>query len=347
MGILRLFLALTVLDWHYQFAGAPIFPFSFAAVACFFVISGFYMALILNEKYQINTGGISLFYANRLLRLYPTNIVILTVYSVFATAGFCPPFSYSFGSLADQVLIFPHVVVGNVLLRPGDNVLVFGPLYTVGLEIIFYAVAPFIVTLRLRYLAAILTAAACVHYGLHFAGLPSRPWQYEFFPGILYFFMLGAMAFRGLRLIRTWLYPRRLGLLTLPIFILYCAWVRPVSIGDFTNSWAMAALYVLAAVMIPFLFEATRDLSWDRFVGDLSYPLYASHMAVGLIIAGKPPGPDHASLTHTGVLLGSLAVALALSVGVERPVDRLRERFFKRIARNNVSGSPSGSQETA
>jgi hypothetical protein len=62
MGSLRLFLALSVAFGHF---GVPLgFPTSDIAVQSFFVISGFYMALVLNEKY--GPGSYWLFISNRL-----------------------------------------------------------------------------------------------------------------------------------------------------------------------------------------------------------------------------------------------------------------------------------------
>jgi peptidoglycan/LPS O-acetylase OafA/YrhL len=50
------------------------------AVQVFFIISGFYMSLILKEKYKTNT---ILFYTNRLFRPFPTYLLVL-VLSVIA-----------------------------------------------------------------------------------------------------------------------------------------------------------------------------------------------------------------------------------------------------------------------
>src|SRR5213596_1421923 len=74
MGTLRLVLALTVACGH-------IFPAwlwgvqNVLAVKAFFVISGFYMALILQERYQ---GRAREVYLNRVLRLFPLHLVVLT-----------------------------------------------------------------------------------------------------------------------------------------------------------------------------------------------------------------------------------------------------------------------------
>src|SRR5262245_33449300 len=76
MGLLRVMLALSVLLAHvggiggYAITGGPL------AVQAFFVISGFYMALVLNERYdrpELNRT----FYVNRALRIYSLYAVFL------------------------------------------------------------------------------------------------------------------------------------------------------------------------------------------------------------------------------------------------------------------------------
>ena len=76
MGFLRLLLALSVLLTH-DTQGAFKLIDGDAAVQCFFAISGFYMALVLGERY----GDVRGFYFNRALRLFPTYwaVVLLTI----------------------------------------------------------------------------------------------------------------------------------------------------------------------------------------------------------------------------------------------------------------------------
>ena len=77
MGILRILLAISVVLSHsssifrVSFVGGPL------AVQAFFIISGFYMSLILNEKYIGVNNSYKLFISNRFLRLYPMYWVIL------------------------------------------------------------------------------------------------------------------------------------------------------------------------------------------------------------------------------------------------------------------------------
>ena len=74
MGSLRLFLALAVLVGHLSNEG-QLFLFGYEwlgasySVQAFFIISGFYMAMVLSEKYR--TVSVGSFYTARALRLYP------------------------------------------------------------------------------------------------------------------------------------------------------------------------------------------------------------------------------------------------------------------------------------
>jgi len=48
------------------------------AVYSFFIISGFYIAMVLDKKY-VGPGSASVFYANRYLRLWPTYAISLLI----------------------------------------------------------------------------------------------------------------------------------------------------------------------------------------------------------------------------------------------------------------------------
>ena len=109
MGTFRVILALSVFAAHVYttFAnGAPpddwnspvwrnklhIFIWSGHAVFAFFILSGFYMAMVICQKYSKLPDGTRRFYYNRALRLYPTNWVILAGYILFYVATHTPSF---------------------------------------------------------------------------------------------------------------------------------------------------------------------------------------------------------------------------------------------------------------
>lgn len=77
MGLLRLLLPACVVAFH----GGPIFGsrgMGAEAVPAFFVLSGFYMNLVLDISYR---GAVWKFYVNRILRLFPLYwaFLVLTV----------------------------------------------------------------------------------------------------------------------------------------------------------------------------------------------------------------------------------------------------------------------------
>lgn len=80
MGVIRLLLAVSVVLAH----TSSLFDFRFVggklAVELFYIISGFYMALVLTEKYNMK-NSYKLFITNRMLKLYPIYwvVAILTI----------------------------------------------------------------------------------------------------------------------------------------------------------------------------------------------------------------------------------------------------------------------------
>lgn len=349
MGVLRMFLALSVLNSHFRFSNSIILINPFVAVCCFFIISGFYMSLVLCEKYR---GAVGRFYLNRALRLYPVNIVILVAFGIAACVDLVDPLAFAMTQplqpfaafsphmemalsdrllvFANQALMFPSVIWQNLTLQPfpSHNVLVFGQMYTVGLEVMFYAIAPFIVMRGIRVLLVWSILAIGVHFALGFAGLSPRPWQYEFFPGIMVFFLLGSLSYRILLIIRDWQYPRWIGYLALPIFFAYCPWPDKHAV---TAEFAIDGLYVLAAVLIPFLFEACRESRWDRYIGDLSYPVYASQYLIAFVLIDYSHiYSAHPPMTASRIILGAVILtSIGLLLAVDYPLEVMRRRVAR------------------
>ena len=120
MGAIRLLLALSVVAVH----GGAIFGFSMVggqiAVQSFYIISGFYMSLILNEKYIGVNNSYRLFLTNRLIRLYPIYWSVL-LGTIIACAGvaivtnghYLPKFD-SYLSVKANVFTFAYLILTNI-----------------------------------------------------------------------------------------------------------------------------------------------------------------------------------------------------------------------------------------
>lgn len=83
MGLVRFLLATSVLIGH----AFPLFGVKFVggmtAVESFFIISGFYMAFVLHEKYDRIKHPYRAFLTNRFLRLFPMYWVVLGIILIF------------------------------------------------------------------------------------------------------------------------------------------------------------------------------------------------------------------------------------------------------------------------
>ncbi len=197
MGTLRLLLALTVLNWHY-----PIVPFNFifsySAVLIFFIISGFYMSMVITEKYGTSRSGMLSFYENRALRLLPVYYIVLFAcqlagqFDLFGQEQF-DIFGQGVGLAINQLLIFPQTLWANIILHPyGGGDLLLGQMYTVALEIMFYAIAPLIVPRSLSDIWALFLLGAVLNVGFWYFQAETGAWQYNFFPSILMYFLYAA-----------------------------------------------------------------------------------------------------------------------------------------------------------
>jgi peptidoglycan/LPS O-acetylase OafA/YrhL len=84
------------------------------------------------------------------------------------------------------------------------------------------------------------------------------------------------------------------------------------------------------------LFLASRNSRIDSFIGDLSYPTYIVHAAVGMFLAAVTTLAGWAWLA--AAVPAILIVAFALHLCVAKPVDRVRVRFG---ARHRTKPAPS------
>lgn len=343
MGLIRLALAIAVLLSHVPSAEAR-FIGGGLAVQGFFVVSGFYMALVLDSKYADRR----LFYSNRALRLAPLYFITLAASSVamFVFGVSATAWPEIFSAVASDGWTLLLAVAQNLLIVGQELLFWFkiapdGSLYfdafaslptveapiawqmllvpqswSLSMEIAFYLLAPLLATLRWPALAAIAIASIGLRLCGHLLDVDYGLWQGRFFPTALFLFVLGMLAHRAL-----------------PVALRAPTWVRylalAVTLGVVTGLPLMRLpaeagrwlVYLVIAASLPLVFLATREVTWDRWVGDLSYPIYLTHLLVlAAVLHHEIPYPTWSTL------LGSVVVSVVLLAAVDRPVDRWRQR---------------------
>ncbi|MEQ1749545.1 MAG: acyltransferase [Prosthecobacter sp.] len=321
MGCLRLFLAFAVVAAHTLRAGnmSFILPGNLA-VKLFFVVSGFYMAMILAEKYnQPGWTGLRLFYSNRALRIYP--LLWVTLALELATAWLVPmtlgsqwsvwpgllSWLYeqerlaSIASLAaaqisgfgvDAVHLFSFNSIGvaswydgpvaNGSVR-GWSTMPMSHAWSISCELVFYLAAPFLG--RLKTPALISTAIASTLIALFFGRIVNQPELAEvassFWAPLQFgYFILGILAYRLFKS-SMWCRVTKSSCAQLGITIGFGFLILLYGFWNrFSYTATLVFLFGAAVVAIPILFARSSRFHWDRVLGNLSYPVYLVHISV-------------------------------------------------------------------
>ncbi len=299
------------------------------------------MALVLNEKYGADSYW--LFISNRLLRLWPAYVVVL-ILSLPVAGNWRPVFALNWSDIAffvgSQILIVGQDLYLFLFVNHGtlaftahytdvsDPLYTFAPIpqaWTLGLEIYFYLLAPFLVRRGPLFIASVIAASLVLRMLLQGAlDLSGQPWSYRFFPSEIALFMAGSLGYyvyastdeAQRRLART--------LLSVAAASLFVA----LAINRWDGPPRLASLSLLALVIVgvPRLFEATRNIGWDKYVGELSYPLYICHLLFGWILQ-----PTTLPGAYLAILL-SLAASVALYHLVDKPIDAWRQTRLRKNA---------------
>jgi peptidoglycan/LPS O-acetylase OafA/YrhL len=185
--------------------------------------------------------------------------------------------------------------------------LTLAPAWTLELELWFYLLAPFILRLRLPWIVGLCAASFALRFAWYRIGQDVDPWSYRFFPFEIGVFLLGVIAYRISK------FTPSSGWISFSVYV-----VAVVAIGAYLPPYLVNHRFVFLVVfaaVLPMIFELTKNWSADRFLADMSFPLYLVHWPVVLLLHNQP------SIVPTLVSIGCAAL---LVVYVERPIDDWR-----------------------
>jgi len=353
MGLIRFLLACTVVLCH----TSPIFGYtpipSALAVQSFYLISGFYMSLILNEKYP--KGANLLFYKNRALKIFPVYWVILLlliasslIINYLGHPGTISIYKNAFPLALSTwlfVIIINIFIIGYELsfylnlknghLAPTKNygnsyVLGFNSIaWTISIELAFYLIAPFIVRKPIFLPLILLLISLATRVVLSYYGLSHAPWDYMFFPTQLMFFMGGYLSYK--------LYDHISKLRIRPVLmrIQYAALLIVILTYSYVsnnNYYHQAVLFLCLIAFIPVSFKLCKNNSIDKYLGNLSYPLYISqYLIITFTVSGSFPKVINLGFT---TLMLTIILSVVLFELIIKPIERRRQKPFEFISVN-------------
>ena len=358
MGLIRLLLAISVVLSH----SSSIFGIDLVggrvAVQSFYIISGFYMTLILKEKYVGKNGSYKLFISNRLLRLFPVYwvVLILTILLALVIPNVSSDSMYSFVNyykiyfedlnfttilflgFTNIFLIFQDIVMylgveestGALYLTSNFretspelyHFIVVPQAWTIGIEITFYILAPFLVVRKLKYILTIIGVSILIRLFLIKNGLSYDPWSYRFFPTELVFFLLGTLGYHISKKVETLSLNK--GFLFLPYA---CVLLFTFAYSSLNINFKEFLFPLVFFIALPFIFELSKKWKKDRWIGELSYPVYISHIMVLMLIESY--GISFLNNMGLTLTLSTLLFSIFLNELVAKKVEIIRQKRVK------------------
>ena len=369
MGLIRLLLALSVVTAHSNAIFGCSLVGGSIAVQAFFIISGFYMSVILNEKYVGKNGSFRLFITNRFLRIYPIywTVMLCTIIFVLgiAVTNGVPKGQIidNYSSIKNHPFPFTYLILNNLLifgqdvamflgLNPESGTLFFTnhfqdshpPVYsfllvpqawTLGLELTFYLLAPFILRKGVKTVVTLIILSFLLRLTLYDCfQLKYDPWTVRFFPTELMFFLLGYLSYRIYLILRVKKVPPYVGVFSLAscvVFTVLFNFLPAVSFRWFPFSVKEILYFSMIIVSIPILFNYLKNNKLDSKIGELSYPVYIVHLLVIGIVGGFGHKYSKAFLmTGAAYALASIIAAYFLNVAIALPIEKFRQARLKK-----------------
>jgi peptidoglycan/LPS O-acetylase OafA/YrhL len=278
-GFLRFFLALIVL-WHHL--GDNIgFP-AYLSVWGFYLLSGFLMCLIMNEKYGFNKEGKIHYLKERLFRIFPpywVSVLLSLLLITFIPVNFVNEYHTALKMPADILTWFKNIFI--IGLRPGFSIRLTPPAWALYIELIYYIVIGFITSrsFKLTLIATSVSFILCC-YVIFRTQSPYSHIACSGFP-----FMLGGCLYFALKKIKY----RNNNYVAANVLVVALLLISFIIIDflDFVQFPIWLILFQGAfSIFVAILFFTTSEhyKRSDKILGDMSYYIYLVHWQIGLIL---------------------------------------------------------------
>lgn len=331
-GAYRTFLALLVVVMH--IGGIP--SLGVYAVFGFYCLSGYLMTFIMQENYGYTVSGVLRYGINRILRIYPVywiSIIFSFLLLVLLGHSYVTDYHDSMFMPSGLRQVFSNLAIFFPLR---ENPRLTPPAWALTVEIFFYILIALGISRKKSVTLVWLTLSILFHV---IALLPQNNWGRYFSPmaaslpfssgALIYHFRSDIVRFVDK------ISPKSNILAPLIlVFLFFLNW----SIGIITgreNDIFFYSNHLICVAMVAVLHVPSQspplNKRLDKFLGDLSYPIYLFHYQVGLVVmalcsvAGynvQRPSIPLMLLTIPLVIL----VSWLVNVFIERPIESIRKK---------------------
>ena len=316
LGTCRLILAILVALSHADVRLFGLNP-GVIAVVCFYLISGYVMTGLLRRHY-LGLAKIPAFYADRVMRLFPQYLVIamLTLCLFYITGKFTnflqhPPV---FQDIVNNVIVIP---LNYFMFNTAGSFTLIPPAWSLGAEIQFYLVMPFLLWFRIRWAAFLVGAITFILAALTL--INSDTFGYRLLPGVLVFFLIGSLM-HDYHDDSKKLWKLSSIVVVISLVAIVCLYL----LGKHTAPYNLETLLGLG-IGVPLLawLAPIKQNKIDNWLGDLSYGVFLNHFLLQWFVVGVPK-----TMTEfTIYLILSIVLSMVTQRWAERPILELRKKL--------------------
>ncbi|MFH2010418.1 MAG: acyltransferase [bacterium] len=347
-GALRTLLALIVLLGHLYVGYLP----GTYAVFGFYIISGYLMTLVMHESYGYTRDGRLRFAVNRCLRLYPqywiASGITLLLIVVFGAKAIKAYHAVMFVPDSWQAVGQNFFMFFSLWSPVGERPRLVPPTWALTVELFFYALIALGLSKTSRRVWAWVVASLGYYAGTFYLGLGFESRYYPVAAASLPF-SLGSLLYFIARSAPNEFWTARVPPPSLWLALAFGNLGAAALFGALLSNPKVVeqGFYLNLALMVLVVFSLAvhgrglplLNATWDKRLGELSYPLYLVHWQAGAIVSYFLVGAPLVFRRHVHGLssqgvanlllsaLGALALSVLLVWGVDRPVQRLRNRI--------------------
>lgn len=325
-GLTRFILALLVIFYHLS---VSLF-FGKFAVGCFFILSGYWIAVMYEKKYSKKRDPLKVFYISRFWRLLPSFYAFsLIAFLFFLAIG---------SSFMKDVLLLDgfgkiKLIISNIFILGYANAPknLLAPTWSLDVELQFYLLFPLIYSFIKKdrtYIYMLLgifsiLALYCMTIDVSYILKTSLPYLYLFLIGVaikIYKVSPGQNIYRSSIIVLILIVAVQYGIPSLRS--LY---------RDETSVYYQLLSLVMTLIAIPILIKSieTRTDANDKFLGEFSFMIYLSHwiwlLPYNMLVSGASGLTKIAYVAVFFMFTGISSYLVYLFV--DRPSEKLRQKW--------------------
>lgn len=325
-GYLRFILACLVLISHIGVTVYGLNP-GVAAVVVFYILAGFVVSHLYNDIIVEGNYKILRFYKDRLMRIFPLYLyaVVLTIFFLLTTSFGSPHFSYI--KMVSNLIIIPlnYYMVADFTILTNPSWCLIPPAWSLGTELQAYLLLP-VVLLFPRFKLFVALSTFTVYIAANFSLIQPDYFGYRLLIGVFFIFIIGtslqknsaqgasASNFDKIFPASVWL----VIVLLVPIFYMT---------DSFSPTYTKETFLGLI-IGIPLVAAASKykiKLSYDSFLGSLSYGIFLTHFLSIWIIKYSGLESRGTLLYAASIMLISVLLAWTGVVLIEKKCNKYRQ----------------------